>query len=121
MKGLKPKIQTTLRLLKQRMLGETMELAQMIENKNVVERSIGVFQINFLTRTTLLQRNNKLTRVLKVQQEALKNQVSGAHSNWTFKRIIEIKIQNKMAKRLCLYCDEKYSPGYYCKDHTLQV
>lgn len=36
-KGLKPEIRAVLCLLRSRGLGETMELAQMIEDKNVVE------------------------------------------------------------------------------------
>ena len=38
MKGLKPKIRAELRLLRPKGLGETMELAQMIEDKNTAKQ-----------------------------------------------------------------------------------
>ena len=48
MKGLKSEIQATLRLLRPRRLGETMELAQMIEDKNTAKRINKSNSVDFL-------------------------------------------------------------------------
>lgn len=67
-KGLKPKIQAALRLLRPRGLGETMELAQMIEDKNTTK------QINKSNLVSFSYRNStplvgQKTQTLRFQRE----------------------------------------------------
>ena len=42
---------------------------------------------------------------------------SGTH----FKRLTESEIQNNRAHGLCFRCNKKFTPGYTCKDRSLQV
>ena len=138
MKGLKPEIRASLRLLRPRGLGETMELAQMIEDKNTAEQvnrsnseffipkqhtfggienlDLGVSaRVPKHTTERPENANNGVTR------DSQRDRVSGARLGVTFKRLTETEIQDKRTKGLCFRCDEKFSLGHQCKDKSLHV
>lgn len=94
-----------------------MDLAQMIEDKTISERSHRSTSSGS-PHQSYAPAEEQQTRVVDIQQEALKNQISEAHPGATFKYITEIEIQNKRAKG---HCEEKYFPRHRFKDHTFQV
>ncbi|KAH9780799.1 putative D-cysteine desulfhydrase 1 [Citrus sinensis] len=107
MKGLKPEIRASLHLIRPRGLGESMELAQMIEDKNTAELSTPL--------------GGQKMQMMGLPRDFQRDQVSGAQPGVTFKHFTETEIQDKRAKGLCLQCGEKISPGHRCKDKSLQV
>uniref|UniRef100_A0A1S8ADV7 Aminoacyl-tRNA ligase n=1 Tax=Citrus limon TaxID=2708 RepID=A0A1S8ADV7_CITLI len=139
MKGLKLEIRASLRLLRPRGLGESMELAQMIEDKNTIERINRSSLVDFSyrnntplvgqkTQTLGFQREFQNTlsggqkmQMMGLQRDSQRDRVSGARLGVTFKRLTETEIQDKRAKGVCFRCDEKFSPGHRCKDKSLQV
>ena len=119
MKGLKPEIRASLRLLRPRGLGELMELAQMIEDKNTVERVNRSNSVNFSyqnstplvgqkTQTLGFQREFQSTplggqkmQMVDLQRDSQRDWDSGARLGVTFERLMETEIQDKRAKWLC--------------------
>ena len=139
MKGMKPKIRAALRLLRPRGLGETMELAQMIEDKNTAKQINKSNSVSFSYRNSIplvgqktqtfgFQREfqsippgGQKTQIKGIQRDFQRDRGSGARSGATFKRLTETQIQDKRTKGLCFRCDEKFSPGHRCKDKSLHV
>ncbi|KAK9188260.1 hypothetical protein WN944_019661 [Citrus x changshan-huyou] len=109
MKGLKPEIRASLRLLRPRGLGESMELAQMVEDENTVEWVHRINSVNFSYQNSTPLRDSQ------------RDWDSGARLGVTFERLMETEIQDKRAKGLCFRCYEKFSSGHRCKDKSLQV
>ena len=68
MKGLKPEIRTLLCLLRPRGLGETMELAQMIEDENTAKRVNRSNSVSFSYRNSTPLVGQK-TQILGFQRE----------------------------------------------------
>ena len=139
MKGPKPEIRAALRLLRPRGLGESTELAQMIENKNTTERVNRSSLVSFSCRNSTplvgqttqslgFEREFQSTpsggqkmQMMGLQRDSQRDRVSGQRPGMTFKRLTETEIQDKRAKGLCFQCDEKFSLGHQCKDKSLQV
>ncbi|XP_024027885.1 uncharacterized protein LOC112093511 [Morus notabilis] len=120
MKGLKPEIRAALRLLRPRGLGETMELAQMIEDKNTTARVNRSNTVGFSYQNSAPPGGQK-TQTLGFQRETQKDRDSGVRPGGTIKHLTETEIQDKRAKGLCFQGDEKFFPGHRCKDRSLQV
>ena len=115
-KGLKPEIRASLRLLRPRELGKSMELTQMIEDKNTIERvnmssSIGFSYQNSTplvrqkTQTLVFQREFQSTppggqkiQTMGLHKDSQRDRVSWARLGVTFKRLTETEIQDKRAK-----------------------
>ncbi|XP_020691238.1 uncharacterized protein LOC110105899 [Dendrobium catenatum] len=120
MKGLKPEIRTTVRVLEPRNLGKAMELAQLVEDQKKFERgtrgnySGGLYR----TTTTFLPAKGAGPGSMK---EAPKEKMGGGGNGGQFKKLIENELQEKRAKGVCFRCDEKYMAGHRCKDRSLQV
>ena len=139
MKGLKPEIRALLCLRRPRGLGESMELAQMAKDKNTVEHVNRSNSIDFSYQNSMplvgqkiqtlgFQREFQSTplvgqkmQMVDLQRDSQMDQDSGAQHGVTFKRLIEIEIQDKRVKGLCFRCNEKFSRGHRCKDKSLQV
>ncbi|KAH9724928.1 Plastid division protein CDP1 [Citrus sinensis] len=116
MKGLKPEIRASLRLLRPRGLGGSMELSQMIEDKNIVEWVNKSNSVDFSyrnstplvgqkTQTLGFQREMQSTpprgqkmQMMGLQRDSQRDRVSVAQPGVTFKCLTETEIQDKRAK-----------------------
>ena len=131
--GLSPEIKTELRVLSPRSLEQMMDLAQRIEERNLV-------LWGNLARLTLNRGQSASLSILNYQhggpqphaQPASKTiavnspylfrpQNSGRVSNQPWKRLSEVEWKSKRDKDLCFRCDEKYMIGHKCKNKKLQV
>jgi len=131
--GLSPEIKTELRVLSPRSLEQMMDLAQRIEERNLV-------LWGNLARLTLNRGQSASLSILNYQhggpqphaQPASKPiavnspylfrpQNSGRVSNQPWKRLSEVEWKSKRDKDLCFRCDEKYMIGHKCKNKKLQV
>ena len=119
MKGLKLEIRASLHLLRPRGLGESMELAQMIEDKNTIERINRSSSVDFSYRnsTPLIGRKTQTLgfqkefqstqsggqkmQMMGLQRDSQRDRVSGARLGVTFKRLTETEIQDKRANWVC--------------------
>ncbi|GJT15975.1 hypothetical protein Tco_0874681 [Tanacetum coccineum] len=95
-KGLKPVLRTTVRVMNPEGLNNAMELAVLIEDNQLYE---GVMQSKGV--------------VAVVRQTTTKGD--------NFQRMTESEIQDRKAKGLCFRCEEKYTPCHRCASRTLQV
>ncbi|KAK9188269.1 hypothetical protein WN944_019670 [Citrus x changshan-huyou] len=109
MKGLKPEIRASLRLLRPRGLGESMELAQLVEDKNTVERVNRSNSVNFSYQNSTPLRDSQ------------RDWDSGARLGVTFERLMETEIQDKRAKKKAgkkLKKKTHQFPRFYLEDNV---
>ncbi|GJW60699.1 hypothetical protein Tco_0110034 [Tanacetum coccineum] len=95
-KGLKPALRATVRVMNPEGLNHAMELAVSIEDNELYE---GVMQSKGVA--------------------AIVGQTTSKGDN--FRRMTESEIKDRRAKGLCFRCEEKYTPGHQCASSTLQV
>ncbi|GJY03101.1 ankyrin repeat-containing protein [Tanacetum coccineum] len=95
-KGLKPALRATVRVMNPEGLNHAMELAVSIEDNELYE---GVMQSKGVA--------------------AIVGQTTSKGDN--FRRMTESEIKDRRAKGLCFRCEEKYTPGHRCASSTLQV
>ncbi|GJT47004.1 ankyrin repeat-containing protein [Tanacetum coccineum] len=92
-KGLKPDLRSSVRVMKPVSLGQAMKLAMMID-ENMAQSSSHVV-VPSRGQTT----------------------IKGEH----FRKMTESELEERRAKGLCFQCEEKYKPGHRCAPHTLHV
>lgn len=131
--GLKPEIRAELRMLRPNGLDQLMEVAQRIEERNMVVRgsTIGSGQNRGATHFNPFQHQHRsvstttpsaspkpaTTNAVVLHQ----NPAAGKGSNPPFKRLSEAYLKAKREKGLCFRCDKKYSIGHHCNNRELQV
>lgn len=147
--GLKAEVKAELRVLRPNGLEEIMEMAQRIDEKNMVgqrqwvgpgRNKVGGFsypsgpasQINsnpprpnliFPKSHPHASPSPSIPSYSSRFNPAMGSQppTLGKGSNSTFKRLSEAELQAKREKGLCFRCDEKYSVGHRCRNKELHV
>ncbi|XP_028552383.1 uncharacterized protein LOC114580110 [Dendrobium catenatum] len=120
MKGLKPHIRSAVRAAKPRSLRETLEMAELIEDRLSSDQ---------YRRPTFFGGGQKVANptggakgaYLGAGGEGQKERDRSAPAKGEFRRLTEAELKDKRAKGLCYRCDEKFGPGHRCKDKLLQV
>lgn len=121
MKGLKLEIRGALRTLRPNRLTKAMELAQLIEDQMTTTKAgNGTCNPSQNNAGSTSTRTPKALTV-GIPRENTTERSNGGKPSGNFKHPTELEMISKWAKRLCLQCDEKYSPRHRCKDRTLQV
>lgn len=121
--GLKPEIKVEVRLLSPIGLGQLMEVAQKVEDRNLALKALW---------ETLAQKIIKLTttpnRWVEKKPEAFPTRTVmvgekfvGPRREYTTKRMSDSEWQLRREKGLGFCCDEKYTMGHQCKNRELKA
>ncbi|GJW50723.1 ankyrin repeat-containing protein [Tanacetum coccineum] len=92
-KGLRPELRSAVRVMQPEGLNYAMKLAIIIDENKA--QSSSQMAVPTEGQTT----------------------IKGGH----FRRMIESKLEERRAKGLCFWCEEKFKTGHRCAPHTLQV
>nr|GEV55336.1 retrotransposable element Tf2 [Tanacetum cinerariifolium] len=109
--GLKEEITYAMRMFKPTSLTEVFSLSKLQEASNSVTK--GKHSASFgPTKNTVFGSTNQRgggngTRIVPVQSTTVT-------PNRPFKKLTQQELEEKRAKNLCFYCDQKYSPGHKC-------
>lgn len=90
-KGLKPELRSTVRVMQPEGLNHAMKLAIMIDENKMIGVS---------SQSTAGGQTNTREH---------------------FRRMTDSELEERRAKGLCFRCEEKFKPGHRCPSHTLQV
>ena len=112
--GLKDEIAYVVRMFAPATLIDVFNLAKLQKANISVSKSRSIPLLN-TPRTNVISGNNNRN----VNNHFRSNQVVPANNNRfvpnrQFKRLTQQELEEKMAKQLCLYCDQKYTPGHKC-------
>ena len=128
--GLKPEIQAELRMLQPCGLGQMMSLAQHIEEKNSKLRQVKPIMgpgnpqstIHYNTTHTIMPSTiNQALASFAPKSSPIVEPRGGLRGESQFKRMTEVEIMERRAKRPCYRRNEKFAPRHRCKRHELQV
>ncbi|GKC92896.1 reverse transcriptase [Tanacetum coccineum] len=109
--GLKEEIAYVVRMFKPTSLTEVFSLSKLQEANNSVSK--GKHSASFgPPKNTVFGSTNQRgggsgTRIMPVQSTTVT-------PNRPFKKLTQQELEEKRAKHLCFYCDQKYSPGHKC-------
>lgn len=107
-KGLKPELRKSVRLLQPRGLGQAIKMALLVDEN----------------RTGTISGSEKGGgKVMGSRQPVMVTvKAPGAPGTRTpFRRMTDTEFADKKAKGLCFRCDGKFGPGHRCPERTLQV
>ncbi|GJY04066.1 hypothetical protein Tco_0370006 [Tanacetum coccineum] len=120
MRGLKEEIAHAVRMFKPTSLSDAFCLAKLQEANNPVNRG----------RTTIVQTvfNNVISVPYNKGGGTVAKNVVTMHvqtqtvvPNRPFRRLTQKEIEDKRAKHLCFYCDQKYTPGHKCSGQMFSL
>ena len=134
-KGLRHEVKAELRLMRPNGLGQIMELAQLIKDKNnivhdITERLCPKFSKGFMGQAGKISEafpargtlnHGKTSENFQTRMVAISDRSSGQRREPQSKRLSKSKSQARRAKGLCFKCDEKFTIGHQCKNRELRV
>ncbi|XP_071712436.1 uncharacterized protein [Rutidosis leptorrhynchoides] len=128
--GLMKEIELSVRMFKPRTLEDAYCLAKLQEDTIAVSKRRSTPLLS-TPRSTFIAKNNTYTPAMTntVSQPTANNQLAlpitpyNAATKNGSKRLTQKEIEEKRAKHLCFYCDEKYSTSHKCSGqlYTLEV
>ena len=108
--GLKQEIRAELMVTNTQGLGCLMDLAQRIEEKNRLLRTIGLRNVRPFSSPN--RRDSKPAEFFPTRSVLLNDHGPG---NKTERKLTEAEIQERRRRGLCFHCDEKFTVGHRCK------
>lgn len=121
--GFKAQIRAEVRLLKPVGLGEIMEIAQRIEERNDLLRREGAetkFSRPQFHSTQRAEFSPTMVRTVPVVERPQRNpamleKTATQRRDFPFRKLSDSGLQEKRDKGLCFRCDEKFTFGHRCK------
>ncbi|GJX36593.1 putative mitochondrial protein [Tanacetum coccineum] len=126
-KGLKPDLRASVRVMRPEGLNHAMILAVTIEeNKgfDIGARGGGSYRSGGTTSNFSGYKNNTTSStrtLLSTASTGNKGGISSTGRVSQFKRLTEAELADKRSKGLCFKCDQKFGPGHICASRSLQV
>lgn len=118
--GLKPEIKADVRLLSPSSLGQLIEVAQKVEDRNLALKAIPAQKHTKETAAPNRWLEMKLeafpTRTVMVGEK-----LADLRWKYTTRKMSGTEWQQCREKGLCFRCDEKYTAGHQCKKRELRV
>ncbi|KAI3522148.1 hypothetical protein L1887_11628 [Cichorium endivia] len=105
-KGLKPDLRKSVRIMQPRGLGQAIKMALLVD-----ENRTG----------TLYGTDKGGGKAIGNRQSATIKAPGGPETRTPFRRMTDTEFADKKAKGLCFRCDGKFGPGHRCPEKTLQV
>lgn len=118
MNGLLPKIWAEICLLGPIGLGQIMEVAQKVEDRNLVLKSAKEASAQKIHKFI---QNPIKARTFSTKAVTVENRLTNNRREAPIKRMTDIEWRSKREKGLCFRCEEKYTIGHRCKNRELRV
>ncbi|GJV00618.1 putative mitochondrial protein [Tanacetum coccineum] len=126
-RGLKPDLRASVRVMRPEGLNHAMILAVTIEeNKgfDIGARGGGSYRSGGTTSNFFCYKNNTTSStqtLLSTASTGNKGGISSIGRVSQCKRLTEAELADKRSKWLCFKCDQKFGPGHICASRSLQV